>query len=79
VRNFHWLERRRATIVLDGDLHERLMAAALHTSRTMQALVVKGAKMVLARFEKRHLRKVGWTSCARRASQGGDRACEQNG
>lgn len=59
VRNAYRLGKRTATVVLDGDLHERLMATALDTGQTMQALLVQGAEMVLAHLQKGHSRKVG--------------------
>jgi hypothetical protein len=45
--------------VLSDDLHEGLMAAALDTGQTMQALLVEGAEMVLARLQKGSPRKAG--------------------
>jgi hypothetical protein len=59
VRNAYRLGKRTATVVLDIDLHERLITAALDTGRTMQALLVEGAEMVLARSQERHPRKAG--------------------
>ena len=75
----NWLGERKVTVVLNRDLHERLMAAALDTGQTMQALIVEGAEMVLAQLENRQPQKVRWTPPARLAVQRGGRVWEQDG
>lgn len=45
--------------MLNGDLHDRLNAAVLNTSRVVQAILLKGAEMVMADLQERHPWKAG--------------------
>ncbi|GGC45513.1 hypothetical protein GCM10011504_24990 [Siccirubricoccus deserti] len=58
-RNGYRRGKRTATVVLDVEMHERLAALARSSGRTIQALLVEGAEMVLARLQEGHPRKVG--------------------
>jgi hypothetical protein len=57
ARNAYRRGRRTATVVLDVDLHERLLEATVATGLTMQALLVAGAELVLARLQEGRPRK----------------------